>query len=97
MKTSQKVINLLTKKEIDLNGPIFHKLACNGFKYVKDLSEFLQFPDAIDYNFPKQIRFLTLLSYPAIIPSIDIMKNRPDIYRKWFISIETYQNLFQEL
>ena len=66
MTTPQKVINLLTKREIDHNEPTFRKLMRNGFRYVKDLAEFLQLPDDIDYNYPEQIGFLTLLSHPAV-------------------------------
>ena len=97
METPQKVVNLLTKREIDHNGPTFRRLMRNGFRYVEDLAEFLQLPDIMDYYYPEQIRFMNALSHPAMIPPIDIMENRPDIYRKWFISIETYRNLFQAL
>ena len=97
METPQKVVNLLTKRGIDHNGPTFHKLMRNGFRYVKDLARFLQLPDAIDYYYPEQIGFLNDLSYPAMIPPINIMENRPDIYKKWFISIEIYRSLFQAL
>ena len=97
METPQKVVNLLTKREIDHNGPTFRKLMRNGFRYVKDLAEFLQLPDIMDYYYPEQIRFMNALSHPAMIPPINIMENRPDIYKKWSISIETYRNLFQAL
>ncbi|RHZ82148.1 hypothetical protein Glove_114g102 [Diversispora epigaea] len=93
----EKAINLLTKREINLNGSTSRKLIHNGFRYVKNLAEFLQLPDAMDYYFTEQMDYLKSLSYPAIIPPIDIMQNRPDIYRRWFISIETYQSLFQAL
>ncbi|RHZ76064.1 hypothetical protein Glove_207g23 [Diversispora epigaea] len=65
--------------------------------YVKDLAEFLKLPDAMDYYYIEQMEFLSDLSYPAMIPPIDIMENRPDIYRKRSISIETYRNLFQAM
>ncbi|CAG8674665.1 5489_t:CDS:2, partial [Racocetra fulgida] len=73
METPQKVVNLLTKREIDHNG------------YVKDLAEFLQLPDKIDYYYIEQMDFLCALSHLAMIPPIDIMENRPDIYKKWSI------------
>ncbi|RHZ80267.1 hypothetical protein Glove_137g85 [Diversispora epigaea] len=92
-----QAINLLTKREINLNGSTSRKLIHNGFRYVNNLAEFLQLPDAIDYYFTEQMDYLKALSYPAIIPPIDIMQNRPDIYKRWFISIETYQSLFQAL
>ncbi|CAG8614918.1 11975_t:CDS:1, partial [Diversispora eburnea] len=85
METPQKVLNLLTKREIDLNGSTFRRLMRNGFRYVKDLAEFLKLPDAMDYYYIEQMEFLSDLSYPAMIPPIDIMENRPDIYRKWSI------------
>ncbi|CAG8797443.1 7991_t:CDS:1, partial [Cetraspora pellucida] len=85
LETPEKVINLLTKREIDYNRPTFRKLMCNGFRYVKDLAEFLGLPDAIDYYYLKQIRFMNDLFHSAMIPLIDIMKNRPDIYKKWSI------------
>ena len=97
METPQKVVNLLTKREIDHNGSTFRRLMRNGFRYVKDLAEFLQLPDKIDYYYIEQMDFLCALSHPAMIPPIDIMENRPDIYKKWSISIETYRNLFQAL
>ena len=74
METPQKVINLLTKRKIDHNGPTFRRLMRNGFKYVKNLSEFLQLPDIMDYYYPEQIRFMSALSHPAMIPPIDIME-----------------------
>ena len=97
METPQKIVNLLTKREIDLNGSTFRKLMRNGFRYVKDLAEFLQLPEKIDYYYIEQMDFLSDLSHPAMIPPIDIMENRPDIYKKWSISIETYRKLFQAL
>ncbi|CAG8480511.1 30214_t:CDS:2 [Gigaspora margarita] len=53
-----------------------------------NLAEFLQLLDIMDYYYPEQIRFMNALSYPAMIPPIDIMENRPDIYKKWTINPE---------
>ena len=97
MEAPKKVINLLTKREIDHNGPTFRKLMRNGFKYVKNLAEFLHLPDAMDYYYIEHIDFLSSLSHPAMIPPVNVMRDRPYIYKKWFINIETYQNLFQVL
>ncbi|CAG8820000.1 8393_t:CDS:1, partial [Racocetra fulgida] len=47
--------------------------------------EFLQLPDKIDYYYIEQIDFLCALSHSAMIPPINIMENRPDIYKKWSI------------
>ncbi|RIB18262.1 hypothetical protein C2G38_2185150 [Gigaspora rosea] len=58
METPQKVVNLLTKREID------HNRADGLFM---------------------------CLSHPAMIPPIDIIENRPDIYKKW--SIKFLENL----
>ena len=39
METPQKVVNLLTKREIDHNGPTFCKLMCNQSCEVLQKSE----------------------------------------------------------
>ncbi|RHZ80876.1 hypothetical protein Glove_131g55 [Diversispora epigaea] len=97
LNASEKVVNLLTKREINLNGSTFRKLIHNRFKYFKNLAEFLQLSDTIDYYFTEQMDFLSALSHPAIISPIDIMENKPDIYKRWYINIEMYQSLFQAL
>ncbi|RHZ54539.1 hypothetical protein Glove_426g29 [Diversispora epigaea] len=62
----------------------------------RDRPEWVNIPQT-NAQWLQQMEFLSDLSYPAMIPPIDIMENRPDIYRKWSISIETYRNLFQAM
>ncbi|CAG8809142.1 20046_t:CDS:2 [Gigaspora margarita] len=62
----------------------------------RDQSQWANIPQT-NAQWLQQIDFLSAQSHPAMIPPIDIMENRPDIYKKWFINIETYRNLFQAL
>ncbi|RIB26579.1 hypothetical protein C2G38_2162972 [Gigaspora rosea] len=64
LETPEKVLNLLTDRMINLNGPTFRKLIRNGYKH------------------------------PAVIPPPEILQNRPDIYHKYLITVESCQNLF---
>ena len=94
MNEQEKVLNLLSDRQINLNGSTFRKLICNGYRYVNDLSNYSEISDHIDYDCPDHISCLRKLCNSAIIPPPDILQNRPDIYCKYLISIESCQDLF---
>ena len=94
MHNLDKVLNLLTGRLIDPNGPTFRKLIRNGYRRVNDLSNYSEISECIDYDCPEHTAFLFNIWRPALIPPPDILQNRPDIYRKYLINIESCQNLF---
>ncbi|CAJ0627398.1 2348_t:CDS:2, partial [Entrophospora sp. SA101] len=94
LETPEKVLNLLTARMINLNGPTFRKLIRNGYRYVNDLSNYSEIFEHIDYDYPEHTSFLFNIWKPAIIPPLDILQSRPDIYRKYLVTVESCQNLF---
>ncbi|CAG8599659.1 2377_t:CDS:2, partial [Cetraspora pellucida] len=46
----EKVLNLSTSRWIKKNGKLFQKLLCEGYKYTKDLSHYLDNVSLIDLD-----------------------------------------------
>ena len=97
LETPEKVLNLLTARMINLNGPTFRKLIRNGYRHVSDLSNYSEISEYIDYDCLDYTAFLFNIWKPAVIPPLEILQNRPDIYCKYLVSVESCQNLFQAL
>ena len=94
LETPEKVLNLLTARMINLNGPTFRKLIRNGYRHVSDLLNYSEISEYIDYSCSDHTAFLFNIWKPAVIPPPEILQNRPDIYHKYLITVESCQNLF---
>ncbi|CAG8674701.1 605_t:CDS:1 [Ambispora gerdemannii] len=94
LESPEKVLNLLTDRMINLNGPTFRKLIRNEYRHVSDLSNYSEISEYIDYGCSDHTAFLFNIWKPAVIPSPEILQNRPNIYCKYLITAESYQNLF---
>ena len=79
LETPEKVLNLLTDRMININGPTFRKLIRNGYKHVSDLSNYSEISEHIDYGYSDHTAFLFNIWKPAVIPPPEILQNRPDI------------------
>ncbi|CAG8818079.1 24174_t:CDS:2, partial [Gigaspora margarita] len=58
----------------------------------KDQSQWANIPQT-NAQWLQQMDFLSALSYPAMIPPIDIIENRPDIYKKCQYTSKFFENL----
>ncbi|RHZ61172.1 hypothetical protein Glove_349g59 [Diversispora epigaea] len=79
---------------ININELIFQKLIRNRYKHVSDLSNYLEISEYIDYGYSDHTAFLFNIWKPAVILPLKILQNRPDIYHKYLITVESCQNLF---
>jgi len=74
LETPEKVLNLLTDRMININGPTFRKLIRNGYKHVSDLSNYSEISEHIDYGYSDHTAFLFNIWKPAVIPPPEILQ-----------------------
>ena len=79
------VLNLLTGRWISLNGKLFQKLICEGYRYANRLSDYLE--DIGTMNIGEfELDPLIDFYYPALIPPLSVLAIRADI-RKTFLLV----------
>ena len=80
----ETVLNILTSREINLNGKLFKKLIRKGYKYVKWLSGYLEHIET-RYEWDPLADF----HHPALIPPLSVLTARLDIIKRFPISVKT--------
>ncbi|CAG8789847.1 8341_t:CDS:2, partial [Gigaspora margarita] len=76
---SEEVLNLSTNRWIKFNGRLYKKLLHEGYKYTKDLSQYLEEVPLIDIGEYGTIYPLVNFYHSALIPPLSILARRGDI------------------
>ena len=82
------VLNLLTGRWISLNGKLFQKLICEGYRYANRLSDYLEDIGTIcvgDFELDPLADFY----YPALILPLSILASRSDIHKNFPITVDS--------
>ncbi|GET60124.1 hypothetical protein GLOIN_2v1611483 [Rhizophagus irregularis DAOM 181602=DAOM 197198] len=82
------VLNLLTGRWISLNGKLFQKLICEGYRYANRLSDYLEDIGTIcvgDFELDPLADFY----YSALIPPLSILASRSDIHKNFPITVDS--------
>ncbi|RHZ84526.1 hypothetical protein Glove_80g23 [Diversispora epigaea] len=87
--TPEEVLNLSTNRWIKKNGKLFQKLLCEGYKYVSNLSHYLEDIPPIDIDEYSTIYLSADFFHSALIPPLSILARRRDICRRYPISVGT--------
>ncbi|CAG8838524.1 28637_t:CDS:1, partial [Gigaspora margarita] len=84
---SEEVLNLSTGRWIKFNRKLYKKLLREGYKYTKDLSQYLEEVLLIDIGEYSTIYPLVNFYHSAFIPPLSILARRGDICRRCPITI----------
>ncbi|CAG8832215.1 23112_t:CDS:2, partial [Gigaspora margarita] len=78
----EEVLNFSTGRWIKFNGKLYKKLLHKGYKYTKDLSQYLEEVSLIDIGEYSTIYPLVNFYHSALIPPLSILARRGDICRR---------------
>ena len=82
------VLNLLTGRWISLNGKLFQKLICEGYRYANRLSDYLEDIGTICVG-EFELDPLADFYYSALIPPLSILASRSDIHKNFPITVDS--------